>query len=475
MRVFHSESSSERQLLWILLAAAILRLGAIIFFHPPLLSDSKEYHDIAQSVVHGEGFTIDGKPTAFRLPGYPIILAATYFIFGYSRIPIALVQLLADLASCVLVFAIGRKLISEKVGIVAAWIFALFPIQILYVPHVMTETLFTTIFLATIWLSLQDYLTAKKSVVIGLLVGAGILIRSTALILPLVIYIHRWKGGEEAKKGLRSLSIIGIMALLVVSPWLIRNLVQFERFSLTSNGGVNFWMGSHAGATGSYSYPQNNPLTTVQNEFERSDLGVRLGLEFIRSHPFEYAEVVAKKFVRFFSPDYWLMMTLEYKPEWAFAPNASTIFSQFSPFDILLLHLPYAAVLFMGVFGLVCGRPEDERGEFLFRLLILSWLLVHLVVVADARYRFPIMPVFFLSAAYCREMLRTGTLRRSTLRLAVASTLCLVLVGGWLSEYMFIRARAVPSVVLDHSSFSRAHVFLPPKQAPELEFGPKIR
>ena len=457
MRILPPTSSSERQLLWIVILAAILRLGAIAVFHPPLLSDSKEYHDIAQSVVHGAGFSIDGKPTAFRLPGYPLLLAATYSLFGDSSIPIALVQLIADLVSCVLIFAIGQKLFSERVGIVAAWILALFPIQILYVPHLMTETLFTTLFLSALWLSLQDDLRPGRSVAIGVLVGIGILIRSTALIVPLLIAIYRWKVGDGAKRVLRSLSIVGIVALLVVSPWLIRNLVQFERFSLTSNGGVNFWMGSHSGATGSYSYPQNNPLTLVDNEFQRSDLGVKLGMEFILSHPFEYSEVVAKKFVRFFSPDYWLMMTIEYKPEWAFAPNASSIFNQFSPIDILLLHLPYVAVLFMGIFGLVCARPGDEKGEFLFRLLVLSWLLAHLLIVADARYRFPIMPIYFLSASYCLEMVRTGTLRHSSTRLVVASFLCLTLVGGWLSEYIVIRAKAIPSSVHEHTFF-RIHL-----------------
>lgn len=460
MTALPPKSSPERKMLWILLVAAILRLWAILVFHPPLFSDSKEYHDIAQSVVQGQGFSVDGKPTAFRLPAYPLLLAATYSIFGDSSVPIALVQLMADLVSCLLIFAIGRKLISERTGIVAAWILALFPIQILYVPHLMTETLFTTIFLATLWLTLQDDLPLRKSVAIGVLVGIGILLRSTALILPPMIAVYRWKVGDGAKRVLGSLAMVGVMAFLVVSPWLVRNVRQFERLSLTSNGGINFWMGSHAGATGSYSYPNGNPLMAVQDEFERSDLGVKLGVEFIISHPFEYSKVVAKKFVRFFSPDYWLMMTIEYKPEWAFAPNASTVFSQFSAVDVFLLHLPYVAVLFMGIFGLVCGASGNERAEFIFRLLVLSWLLFHLLIIADARFRFPIMPIYFLSAAYCLETLRAGTLRRSPIRLAAATAICLILAGGWLGEYVVIRTKAVP-VAIGVPSFFDPHQFSP--------------
>ena len=60
-------------------------------------------------------------------------------------------------------------------------------------------------------------------------------------------------------------------------------------------------------------------LLRSQDDFDRSDLGFKLGFEFIRTHPLESVIIEGKKFAHFFAADYWLLMTMEYKPEWASA------------------------------------------------------------------------------------------------------------------------------------------------------------
>ncbi|MFA4907873.1 MAG: hypothetical protein WC602_06385, partial [archaeon] len=67
----------------ILLAGLFIRGGLIFTVTEPIDRDAKEYFDIAQNIVTGNGFSIDSvQPTARRSPGYPAALAAVMAVFG---------------------------------------------------------------------------------------------------------------------------------------------------------------------------------------------------------------------------------------------------------------------------------------------------------------------------------------------------------------------------------------------------------
>ncbi len=447
-----TETSHHRKLLYaIILAATILRFGTVLLFHPQLLSDDRDYDALARSLASGDGYKLDGKLTAYRVPGYPLLLAGTYALFGDSKAPIRILQAMSDVVSCLLLFAIGKKLFSEKVGLLAAATLALFPIQILYVSHLMTETLFTTLFLLIIFLAIKEKNEAnwlRDNLILGALIGVSALIRPTILLFPILIFLWRWRDGVPFRINSRALVAVVLVAFLALSPWLVRNYAEFQRVSLTSNVGVNFWIGSHQDASGAYSFPQkNNPLIDVEDDFQRSDLGIRLGLEFARTSPINYGIVVARKFARFFSFDYWLMMTMQYNPEWVSAPNSATIFAQLSPVVLIILHLPYVIVLFLGTFGMLCNAAGDEKNFFILRSLFVYWLFAHLIFFADARYRFPIMPVVILAAAYGWSVLRAQNFQRTKLRIAAFTLLCSIFIFGWIGEYVTIRSKMIPARV----------------------------
>jgi hypothetical protein len=136
-------------------------------------------------------------------------------------------------------------------------------------------------------------------------------------------------------------------------------------------------------------------------------------------------------------------MTMESKSEWASAQNAAAVFARLSIVDIVILHLPYAAVLLLGTFGLICSARKDEKIFFFLRALLLYWLAVHLVFYADARYRFPIVPIFILAAAYGWYILREKTFQRTKMRLLVLTLLCLLYVAGWLGEIITLQSKAI--------------------------------
>jgi 4-amino-4-deoxy-L-arabinose transferase-like glycosyltransferase len=441
------QPNNRKLLIGILLCGLILRMCAVMWFDPPAFSDDKDYKEIARNVAEGKGYLFEGKPTAYRTPGYPLFIAGMYTLFGYSEYPVRILQVFLDLGSCFLLFLLGKKFFSERVGLLATGILALFPAQILYACQFMTETSFTFLLLLIVWLVASDESTrtTQHTIVIGVFIGLAILIRSTAALLPLIILLVQWKLGYSLRKNLLGLGFITTTALIVISPWLVHNYATFHRISITSNTGVNFWIGNHSGAGGSYSFPKNdNPLEGIGDDYERSDLGMKLGKEFITAHPGEYSMLLAKKFAHFWSADYWLMMTFHPFPDAKDYPNAATLFSKMNPWLLWSIHLPFILILLAGTFGLVCYAARENKIIFILRSVILYWLAVHLAFYAGARYRFPIVPFFILAAAYAWYLWREGNFHCTKTRKTIIVVLTVLFFSGWIAEYITIRIKTVP-------------------------------
>ena len=440
-----NQANTSRMLLWIVLVGLAIRLGVALLFAPPLFSDDIDYVAIGKLLARGGGYLLDGSPTAYRPPGYPYFLSLFFRLVGDSLTPVRLAQAACDMLSCLLVFSIGRKLFDDRVGLVAAGIFAFFPMQILYVSIMMTETLFTVTFLAVVRMCLESRIGTRRALLGGLVLGAGTLIRPTLLLLPCAIFAGRWVRRENARSDLRAFLLMGAACLVVLLPWLMRNEEQFGRLTLTSNTGVNFWIGNHPGASGAYSWPGDSPLAHVDDEFARSDLGMRLGMEYIRDHPLLVLETLPKKWAHFFAVDYWLLMSMQYQPDFREIANAGIVFGRFSWFNILLTHLPFAAVLLLCALGVIT-RPPGEGGNVLYLLSpVAYWLLVHMVFYAGARYRFPIDSLLMVGAAYGAILLlrRKCTWTRAR-RLAFAA-LTVLFLSGWIAERVMINVRAATS------------------------------
>ncbi len=125
---------------WILVAAAIgvmlraLHLWSMVSEDPLLLApvmDARSYHDWAVDILSDPV----GKEVFFQSPAYPYIVALIYAVTGVSWINVALVQAMAAGVGILLVGSIGRRADPAGgpwVGVVAAWILALYKPMIYY-------------------------------------------------------------------------------------------------------------------------------------------------------------------------------------------------------------------------------------------------------------------------------------------------------------------------------------------------------
>ena len=435
----------------ILALALILRILTALAVHPPLFSDAVDYAALGRSLAAGEGYAHHGQPTAYRTPGYPAMLAAFYRLFGETALPVRLFQALADACSCALVYLIGKRLFSRETGVMAAGIYAVLPGAILYVPMLMTETVFTTVFLLTVFISLDPRNLRRLRLAEGFLVGLGTLIRPLLLPLPAVMALVRIVRKEPLRDALQGLCVTAAGALIVIAPWLTRNYIDFGRLTVTTSTGVNFWIGTHEGATGTYSYPAGNPLEKEADECARSDLGMRLGGQFILSHPAEYLLIEAKKWAHFFSTDYWLLLALNYQP--GLPPPSASALADLPVAEVLLMHVPFATVLLLAAFAACCSMNDRRWAVMALLSPVAYWIVVHLMFYAGGRYRVPVVPLVAIAAAYGAVMLRDRTAVMSRGRMAAFLLFGCLFAGGWTAERLSLQRQASRELPVPAVSF----------------------
>ena len=142
------------------LAGIVLRLafGLLYWTGKPLTHDEREYLSLAGSLAAGRGFVYDttldtGTGQQFgRAPGYPLLLAAIGATApGPAGTPLA-VKVAQALVGGIGVWIIGLIALSAggaRAGSVAAWIAAVYPPLVTLPSYVLSETLYSTLALAS--------------------------------------------------------------------------------------------------------------------------------------------------------------------------------------------------------------------------------------------------------------------------------------------------------------------------------------
>jgi 4-amino-4-deoxy-L-arabinose transferase-like glycosyltransferase len=237
VRFFRSEKWIAAALA--LAAGAALRLW-FIHAYPEVQGDTFVYGDIAKNwMLHGVyGRSVSGgiDPTLIRLPGYPLFLILCFRLFGMEHYnAVMYVQTAIDLAACLLIADIARRIWSGRAGWWALWLTALCPFTANFAAAPLTETpeIFCTAlaFCALVrFLERPGWLWALVQIFAwsyaALLRPDGPLL-AVALCPAMVAYgRRRWGTGAMTRWAL----LCGILAVLPFVPWSIRNARTFRLF-----------------------------------------------------------------------------------------------------------------------------------------------------------------------------------------------------------------------------------------------------
>ncbi|MEO6401069.1 MAG: glycosyltransferase family 39 protein, partial [Vicinamibacteria bacterium] len=233
-----------RRVGFIWLAGVVLRL-LFIWLEPtthPIADETMWL--VALTRIPSAHFSPFANYPIFHPPVYPYFLAAMNTVFG-SLTAMKVVQALLGSLLIPAIGRVGQRLVGPSTGIAAAAFAAFYPELIWYSAHFWCETLF----LAILWWGIERVLTADESGSIktglsaGLLLGVSVLTRETVLYLvPLAALWLVW-----TRPGVRlRLSVAVLLSMFaVVTPWTIRNWMQFGTFiPVSTGGGLNLYQGN---------------------------------------------------------------------------------------------------------------------------------------------------------------------------------------------------------------------------------------
>jgi len=189
-------------------------------------------------------------PDLTLMPAFTWILAGLHLIAGESAVwCYVLLNDLADAATCLLVVGIAMRF-RTRYAFAAGWFYALVPTAIVLAGFVYTDTLFGFFATLSLWMYLRwiDRRKTGSAALFGVALGLATLIR--AVIAPWAVFVFVIGGFialfSPGRRGssLGQLTVAGLVALLLVSPVLIRNVAKHDAFAMTPQNGVHwlYWV-----------------------------------------------------------------------------------------------------------------------------------------------------------------------------------------------------------------------------------------
>jgi len=381
----------------VLIVGGVLRLvvlSVIAVKYPKdwLFTRGMEMGLLAKSLLAGNGlsspFGVPTGPTAFIAPGYPILIAGIFKVFGVYSFASALVVMLLQLAINVLtirlLMQLALELFDRRTAAVSGWIWAC-SLPLLWLPTIFWDTSISICALVAAFLlalRIQHGPTLKLWVGMGAFCGVVALINPALLLVLLAIIAWAaWQAWPASRYG----SLLTLLTLAVVfSPWPIRNARVFHAFvPLRTTVGFEMWMGNHPGSSGFLEeslFPMFNAAELA--EYRRvGEIGYtarksELAKEYILANPGTFAKLTLRRIARFWTG--------------AGTENGSMLF---------VIHATVTSLLgFIGLGLLLLKRRLSQALLFLIPIVLFPapYYLTH----AEFRYRLVIDPEVVLLAAY---------------------------------------------------------------------------
>jgi 4-amino-4-deoxy-L-arabinose transferase-like glycosyltransferase len=221
----------------------------------PGYTDGAEYLDNARSLVETGVYGYGGRPSAFRPPAYPFLVALSLKVFGETLTAVRLLHVVLFLATTICYTVVTTKLFGKLTGMLTALGFSLYPLFAFITTEIATENLYMPLASLVFALTFPLLRAGRRPVVralwgaaVGAGCGLGILTRSNMLFvmiaLQAVIVWNALKRGERFIDSAVSIAGLWIGALVVLSPWLIRNEIQMGAPVVGTNLQYNLFRGT---------------------------------------------------------------------------------------------------------------------------------------------------------------------------------------------------------------------------------------
>lgn len=372
----------------VFLFALVLRVAFLTFAVSgpegvtPAWSTGFEATNVAAKLVAGEGYSSPWKrsdpaaPTAVLPPGYPLIVAAAFAVFGsYSAAAAVVLLALNSLFSAAvspLLLRIGEHLRMRALGVYAAIGWAVW----MYTWEMSLKLWVTTLSTLLATAAVALHLSRGESKRMGDHVAIGLFWGFVALTNPaLLVLLPFGVGVALVRRATRRLAIVSLaLVFLVVLPWTVRNYARFgELVPVRDNFGLELYTGNNrvAARTGAILHPvvdanEHSDFLQIGETRYMRDRGAK-AWQFIREEPVTFAQRTLRRISTFwFTPD----------------------------------PLPMVPLVIAAIVGLFMAVRRHGISVAMLAAAMLLFPATYYVTHSGHDYRHPIDPIVVLMAAY---------------------------------------------------------------------------
>ncbi len=351
-----------------------------------------------------ESFSFGSEPF-LRPPLWPAVLGFFYLILN-DALPIArFLNLVLGALSVVSAYRVGLHVFPKKTAFMGALILVFYGLLI----HFNTSYLSASLVIILVLEALNFSLTArkennwKKYLVAGVLWGLSALAWPATLLAAVPVVIDTvFRRHLILGNRLKFLCLLILGMFLAISPVTTRNYLTGDKALITTNGGLNLYLGNNEYASGV--------------EAIHPGLGVYWTPE--RAH--QWAESVEGRSLKHSEvSDFYLGEVLKFwkdQPGKAFELILSKLYVSLSGAEIsnnadldfiahdnqmfrLLLFLNFGVLFPFGVIGMVLAWRNNHTARVL-TLSALSFLAITTIFFVTARFRMPAVPIVALFASF---------------------------------------------------------------------------
>ncbi|MBL0388990.1 glycosyltransferase family 39 protein [Tumebacillus sp. ITR2] len=420
----------QRLVFWIILAVALgLRLWMIFALGDKLMTvyDDKMYVQSAVRLLESGTFTFGSyidQPTVFIPPLFPLVLTGLFAIFGSGEIGLTVARIcvaLMGVGSLALVVRLGGMLFGRmnlqsqgewfgsrsvvdagesgvgiNAGLIAAGVLAVYPPYILANCALLTETMFT---LFALWFFIRLFRAVESKqwrdfVIAGLLLGLATYARPTIALLPIAVGLYLWfRRDFRFKQAFLVGTVLVAMLFAVLSPWIVRNYVDFHLFiPLTKASGNPFLTGTYINhdvwANGHDEEFKDYPKGWKKvpgDLLATDDLLMAKGKQHLKEQ---------------FQQNPWAMVKWytygKFKAYWDGTFDWADLLKPWKG-SLQILH---RILLALSLVGLLWAFKRRETYAWMMALWMAYFTALHMVYVTSPRYALPLLPFVFLYGAY---------------------------------------------------------------------------
>lgn len=414
---------------WILgavfVCTAAPRLLYALIFRPNLIT---EQWDLASNLLQHGGLGIEGATTTRFEPLYPLFLAGARWLVGGDVFAVQLIQIaVASLAGVCLYGLTDALTSSRRAAMIAAALFAGYPLFIRHAADGKDTALVTVFLLAFCWAFVRAR-TVAGAALAGVWLGLALLTRTMivpmVVLAPLVWLFQRRAGAAGA---------LALSACLIFAPYAVRNLGLNGRM-MPTRGGLNL-----LNANSPYSaailpaYPPDllsgegnrilaqagldSDTTSPALERRQDEALTRQAWEYMRRHPRETIGLRVRNAASLFSP--FLVPRYEWVEDFArdvtLGPDGHVRVEHgvSQPRLIRLVYTAsYAPMLALALAGIARRRRAWRRDAVLW-CVVATYVAIYSIFAPSTFYRTPMDFVLLFYAAAALDGLAPGFSRAS--------------------------------------------------------------